>query len=232
MEVWDIEQQVADLFKYIEFTPNFTDRLVAKIEKIYSTRKEVINKDKRGLNTQKMMLEKKRDTAEEKLFDGLITDDDFTRIKVKIKDQIEILQDELYAQDKKLNMRIDELQDMLLFVRSAYEAYEVSGWDETIIPWPLLGEIRGDRQKIQTVMPSPIIRGMMQAENMAFTKKYKEITGPRIITDLAVEFTPFIAGKSKSKIAPKTQKSRQIAEIPAMISNQPNSVILDTVWGG
>jgi len=81
-------------------------------------------------------------------------------------------------------------------------------------------------------MPSPIIRGMMQAENMAFTKKYKEITGPRIITDLAVEFTPFIAGKSKSKIAPKTQKSRQIAEIPAMISNQPNSVILDTVWGG
>ena len=61
-------------------------------------------------------------------------------------------------------------------------------------------------------MPSPIIRGMMQAENMAFTKKYKEITGPRIITD-------------------KTQKSRQIAEIPAMISNQPNSVILDTVWG-
>ena len=49
-------------------------------------------------------------------------------------------------------------------------------------------------------------------------------------------------GKSKSKFAPKpphqkfwcggkTQKSRQIAEIPAMISNQPNSVILDTVWG-
>ena len=85
--------------------------------------------------------------------------------------------------------------------------------------------------KIQTVIPSPIIRGLMQAEDMVFTKKYKEIAGPRIITDLAVEFTPFIAGKSKSKIAPKTQKSRQIAEIPAMISNQPNSVILDTVWG-
>ena len=86
-------------------------------------------------------------------------------------------------------------------------------------------------KKIQTVIPSPIIRGLIQAEDMVFTKKYKEITGPRIITDLAVEFTPFVAGKLKSKIAPKTQKSRQIAEIPAMISNQPNSVILDTVWG-
>ncbi len=41
--------------------------MVAKIEKIYSGRKEVINKDKKGLNTQKMILEKKRDTAEEKL---------------------------------------------------------------------------------------------------------------------------------------------------------------------
>ncbi len=87
-------------------------------------------------------------------------------------------------------------------------------------------------KKIQTVIPTPIIRGLMQAENLVFIKKYKEITGPRIITDLAVEFTPVIVGKSKPLVAPKMQKSRQIAEIPAMISNQPNSVILDTVWGG
>lgn len=40
---------------------------------------------------------------------GLITDYDFSRVKVKIKEQFELLQDELYAQDKKLNMRIDEL---------------------------------------------------------------------------------------------------------------------------
>jgi hypothetical protein len=38
------------------------------------------------------------------------------------------------------------------------------------------------------------------------------------------------AGKSKPLISTKTQKSRQIAEISAiMISNQPDSVILDTV---
>lgn len=63
---------------------------------------------------------------------------------------------------------------------------------------------------------------------MVFTKKYKEITSPRIVTDLAVEFTPFVAGKSKSKIAPKMQKSQSAngrTEIPAIISNQPNSVI-------
>ena len=69
------------------------------------------------------------------------------------------------------------------------------------------------------------------AEDMVFTKKYQEIREPRIITDMTVEFTPVVAGKSKSKLAPKTQKSRRNAEIPVMVSNQPDSVILDTVWG-
>jgi len=232
VEVWDIEQQVADLFKFIEFTPRFTDKLVSRIEKIYGERKEVINKDKRALNTQKMMLEKKRDTAEEKLFAGLITDDDFTRVKVKIKEQLEALKDELYQQDKKLNMRIDELQDMLLFVRNAYEAYTKAPdelkrlflgiyWDRFEV---------GDK-KIQTVLPTPIIRSLLYAENLVFTDKYKKITDPKIITDMTVEFTPVVAGKNKPLIIPKNQKSRQNAETFEVISNQPKSVILDTVWG-
>ena len=71
----------------------------------------------------------------------------------------------------------------------------------------------------------------MQAEDMVFTKKYKEIREPKILTDMTVEFTPVATGKSKPKIAPKTQKSRRNAETPVMVSNQPSSVILDTVWG-
>src|SRR3989338_7573188 len=230
--VWDLEQQIADLFKLIEFTPTFVGRMVAKIEKIYSGRKEVINKDKKGLNTQKMILEKKRDTAEEKLFGGLISDDDFTRIKVKIKEQVEGIQDELYAQDKKLNMRIDELQDILLFVRNAYEAYNKAPDEMKRLFLCLYWErFEVTDKKVVTVIPSPIIRALMQAEGLIFTEKYKECQKPRIVTDTAAEFTPVITGKSKPLVAPKTQKSRRNAEIPVMVSNEPSAVILDTVWG-
>ncbi|OGF71045.1 hypothetical protein A3C73_00385 [Candidatus Giovannonibacteria bacterium RIFCSPHIGHO2_02_FULL_44_11] len=232
VEVWDLEQQIADLFKLIEFTPTFVGRMVAKIEKIYSGRKEVINKDKKGLNTQKMILEKKRDTAEEKLFGGLISDDDFTRIKVKIKEKVEGIQDELYAQDKKLNMRIDELQDILLFVRNAYEAYNKAPDEMKRLFLGLYWErFEVTDKKVVTVIPSPIIRALMQAEGLIFTEKYKECQKPRIVTDTAVEFTPVITGKSKPLVAPKTQKSRRNAEIPVMVSNEPSAVILDTVWG-
>ncbi|MDO8424566.1 MAG: AAA family ATPase, partial [bacterium] len=232
VEVWDLEQQIADLFKYIEFTPSFKERLVARIEKTYSSRKEVINKEKRSLNTQKMLLEKKRDVAEEKLFASLITDDDFTRVKVKIKEQVEAIQDEIYKQDKKLNMRIDELQDVLLFARNAYEAFVKAPAElQRLFLGLYWDRFEVTDKKVVTVLPTPIIRGLMLAEDMVFTKKYQEIREPRIITDMTVEFTAVVAGKSKSKLAPKTQKSRRNAEIPVMVSNQPDSVILDTVWG-
>ena len=221
VEVWDLEQQIADLFKYIEFTPSFKERLVAKIEKIYGSRKEVINKEK-------------RDVAEEKLFASLITDEDFTRIKVNIKKQIEDIQDEIYKQDKKLNMRIDELQDVLLFARNAYEAFVKAPAElQRLFLGLYWDRFEVTDKKVVTVLPTPIIRGLMMAEDMVFTKKYQEIREPKIITDMTVEFTPVVAGKSKPKmIAPKTQKSRHNAEIPVMVPNQPESVILDTVWGG
>ena len=199
VEVWDLEQQIADLFKYIEFTPSFKERLVARIEKTYGSRKEVINKEKRSLNTQKMLLEKKRDVAEEKLFASLITDDDFTRVKVKIKEQVEAIQDEIYKQDKKLNMRIDELQDVLLFARNAYEAFVKAPAElQRLFLGLYWDRFEVTDKKVVTVLPTPIIRGLMLAEDMVFTKKYQEIREPRIITDMAVEFTPVVAGKSKS----------------------------------
>src|SRR3989338_3873528 len=179
-----------------------------------------------------MTPEKKRDTAEEKLFAGLISDDDFTRIKVKIKEQVENIQDEIYAQDKKLNMRIDELQDILLFVRNAYEAYMKAPNEMKRLFLGLYWErFEVTDKKAVTVIPSPIIRALMQAEGLIFTEKYKESQMPRIVTDTAVEFTPVITGKSKPLVAPKTQKSRRNAEIPVMVSNEPSAVILDTVWG-
>ena len=86
-------------------------------------------------------------------------------------------------------------------------------------------------KKAVTVIPSPIIRALMQAERLVFTNKYKEGQVPRIVTDLEVGFTPVVDGKSKSKVAPKTQKSRHKAETFEVVSNKPSAVILDTVWG-
>lgn len=45
------------------------------------------------------------------------------------------------------------------------------------------------------------------------------------VTNLAVEFIPIVAGKSKPKVAPKTQKFRRIAETFDVAPNKPSAVI-------
>ena len=88
-------------------------------------------------------------------------------------------------------------------------------------------------EKVQTIIPTPIIRGLMQAEDPVFIKKYKEITGLRIITDLVVEFTPVIAEKSKSKVTPQNAKiSTNCRDSRDDIQSTKLDYILDTVWGG
>ena len=130
-------------------------------------------------------------------------------------------------------MRIDELQDILLFVRNAYEAYMKAPNEMKRLFLGLYWErFKVTDKKAVTVIPSPIIRALMQAEGLVFTNKYKEGQIPRIVTDMAVEFSPVVAGKSKSKVAPKTQKSRHKVETFEVASNKPSAVILDTVRGG
>lgn len=70
------------------------------------------------------------------------------------------------------------------------------------------------------LISSPIIRALMQTEGLIFIEKYKESQMLRIVTDMEVEFTPVVVGKSKSKVAPKTQKSRHKAETFDVASNK------------
>lgn len=91
-----IEKQVENLFKQIQFAQSFIDKVFTRVEKGYKSRKDEISKEKRRFTSQKVLLEKKRDVAEEKLFSGLITDEDFARNKKKFREQREALNDEIY----------------------------------------------------------------------------------------------------------------------------------------
>lgn len=94
-----------------------------RVEKIYKSRKDEINKEKKQLISQKVSVEEKRDVAEEKLFSGLISDDDFARNKKKFKEQVEALNDEIYKLEKKLDIKLEEAQEVLALVRNIYKTY-------------------------------------------------------------------------------------------------------------
>ena len=93
-------------------------------------------------------------------------------------------------------MRIDELQDVLLFARNAYEAFVKAPAElQRLFLGLYCDRFEVTDKKVVTVLPSPIIRGLMGGEEMVFTKKYKECQMPQIVTDMTVEFTAVVAGK-------------------------------------
>jgi len=123
VEVWDLEERVENLFKRIQFSQGFIDKVFSRVEKIYKNRKGEINKEKKQLVSQKVSIEEKRDIAEEKLFSGLISDEDFARNKKKFREQIEALNDEIYKLEKKLDIKLEEAQEVLALVRNIYKTY-------------------------------------------------------------------------------------------------------------
>ncbi len=217
VEVWDLEEQIAEKFKEIEFTQEFIKKVIKKAEARYRKSKDNIKKEKQVLIKQKLTVEKKRDVAEEKLFSGVISDEDFSRNKKKYREQIETLQDEIYKLERKLNLNIDEVQEVLGLVRNVYKTY-VKAPDE--LKRLYLGlfwdKFEAAEKKIVKAEPAKFIKALMDARLVILNQTQK----PRINEASALnpqrgDHQPLLADESPDQMA-----SNQLA------------VRLDTVWGG
>lgn len=119
----DLEKQVEESFKYLQFSQRFINMVVTRVRRLYESRKKDIEKNKRVLLNQKQAIEQKRDTAEEKLINGTISDEDFTRIKTKLRERMDHLQDQIDEVERIRNIKIDEIQEVLKLTRNIYKAY-------------------------------------------------------------------------------------------------------------
>jgi len=163
VEVWDLEKQVENLFKQIQFAQSFIDKVFERVEKEYKSRKDEINKEKKRFISQKVLLEEKRDVAEEKLFSGLISDEDFARNKKKFREQIEALNDEIYKLDKKLNIKLDEAQEVLALVRNIYKTYVGAPDELKRLYLGLFWErFEAKERKIVLAEPTELIKAMIK----------------------------------------------------------------------
>ena len=119
-----MEKQIERKFKYLQFTDDFIKLAVEKVRKIYEERKSEIGFQKKALLNQKMAIESKRDKFEEKLISGTITDDDFVRIRERLRKDLDSIHDQMQELESKRDLDIDILRDVLLLSRNIYEAYQ------------------------------------------------------------------------------------------------------------
>ena len=126
VEVVALEKQVQDFFNDIKFSPILIEKIVAKVQTLYQKQRDSISEEKKVLNTMKSNLETKRAVAEDKLINQVITDSAFSRINTQLTDQLEKITNEEYLIDRKRNLKINVIREVLKLTNNIGETYEAA----------------------------------------------------------------------------------------------------------
>jgi site-specific DNA recombinase len=129
IKVETLEKMVEECFKNIQFNQMFIEFMNKKIRDIYNEKRKEMKYQKRPLLNQKQALEKKRDIAEEKLLENIISDEDFSRIRLKIEGKLNIIKNQLEELETKRTYDIDLIQEVLKLTRNIYQAYKAAPYE-------------------------------------------------------------------------------------------------------
>lgn len=161
VEVFDLENQIIEKFKGLQFSDDFIDKVVKKMRDIYEEKKSDVGNQKKQFMTSKINFERKLEIAEEKLINGIIDDAAFTKIKVRYREQIDGVEDEMHKLDQTKNLKIDVIQDVLALMRNIGKTYQKAPDDLKRLYLGLFwDQFKAEDKLIVEAIKSPIVLGL------------------------------------------------------------------------
>ena len=129
VEVKELERMVEEKFREIQFSKEFIDLVVKKVKELYSRQKEADEAQRKILFNQKLSIERKRDIVEEKLINGVISDEDFRRMRDKISEDLNQIRDQLDELDNQHGYDVDIIRQVLKLTRNIYQTYKIAPYE-------------------------------------------------------------------------------------------------------
>jgi len=174
VETANLEKQVEEQFKNIQFSKEFINLTIEKVKKFYQEKRAENETQKRILLNKKMKIERKREIAEEKLITGILVDEDFVRMRDRFRGEINLIQNEIDKLENKHDINTDTAREALILARNVYKAYKKAPyeikrlylsffWDKFLVK----------NRKIIKAKPTQLIEVLMQ-ERKIFTTKTRE----------------------------------------------------------
>ncbi len=125
----DLEAKVAEKFKDLEFSPAFIKEVIAEAKATFNEQRKGYDKKKQGLINQRTAFDRRRKVMEDKLFDGVIGDDDFKKNRAEVMAEIQRIEVKLSDLEKSREVRVDEAEQILRFTKNIYDAYQKASPD-------------------------------------------------------------------------------------------------------
>jgi DNA invertase Pin-like site-specific DNA recombinase len=178
VQVYELEQQITEKFEAMQFSEAMVEMVVAKLKVLYEAKKSDVGHRKKQHTTSKFNLEKKLEVAEEKLINGVLSDEEFTKLKKKYREQIDGIEDEIHKLDQTRNLRMDIIQDILLLMRDIGTAYKKAPDELKRLYLGLFwDQFKAEDKKIVEATKSQIVLSLEKAGQLT-VKEIEEIQKP------------------------------------------------------
>ena len=209
----DLEKQVEEKFKDVQFSEEFYQNLLDKLKQKYDGHKKNKNEEINSLTKKKEAVEKKRDKAEQALFNGTITKEVYQRNSEKFENEIQTYEDEILKLSRTKEINIGAFEEIADFAKNVYQTYKQNNYE---VKRKYLGFFL-DRFIVKD-------RWIVEAKPTLLFQALQELQNPPDKEDP-------VSGKLNSNLSKDGLKPQAAAFIPAK-KNFSNGIINPTVWGG
>jgi uncharacterized Zn finger protein (UPF0148 family) len=173
VEVSILEKQIEEQFKTIQFSDTFIELTLVKLRHLYSQQHDVIADKIQTLYNRKKAIEARRDLAEQKLLNGVLCDNDFTRLRTKFRADLDSIQNQIDEISSQKEFDIDVITEVIKLSRNIYKAYKTAPpelkrqylglfWDKLLVQ---------DR-KIVAAVPTKLIAALQQEQKVRLSPNW------------------------------------------------------------
>lgn len=173
-----LEEQVEQKFTELQFSPDFINLVIEKAKRQYLEKRKTYDGRRQALTNKKTALENKRRVAEDKLFEKVISNEDFSRVRTDISADLKQIDEELVTLGGQQELDIDIAQEILLLTQDIYKAYKQASFNlkrqYLAFFWERFEVADG---VILNSVPTPLFQQLLDAEHVFHnTSKTKKAT--------------------------------------------------------
>lgn len=129
VESRELERQIEQEFKKIQFSEDFISLVLKRLRDLYLQQHETIAQKTQILYNQKKAVEVKRDKAEEKLLAGVLSDNDFARLREKFRSALYGIQNQIDELNSQREYDVDVIQEVVKLTRNIYKTYQTAPYE-------------------------------------------------------------------------------------------------------
>lgn len=163
----DLERQVAEELKKIQFSDEFIQRIIGKAKELVNRSRETREQDIQAIRNATKQLENKRNVLEDNLLDGTIDKEAFKRKHTELNLQIQNRESEMATIENQGGFDIDAASEILSLTNDIYNTFtKANFYAKRHYLSMFIERIEVEEKKVVKVIYTPLFQSLIEAQSV------------------------------------------------------------------